>query len=86
MAVTIIGSWSNSAQSENLANFPVLVVLDNSRIDYNNTQNNGEDIRFYDADNVTLLSHEIEEWNESGQSYVWVNIPQIDGSSARWSN
>lgn len=74
-------TFNNSAQSENLINFPVLITLDNSRIDYSNTQNNGEDLRFYDADDASPLSYEIEEWNESGLSYVWVNIPQINGSS-----
>ncbi len=31
--------------------------------------------------NGTLLAHEIESWNESGTSYVWVSVPQIDASS-----
>ncbi len=83
------GSWTkrtsltfnNSGQTENLVNFPVLVKLDSSRIDYAKTQNAGQDLRFVDADGTTVLDHEIEEWNESGTSYVWVEVPQIDGSS-----
>ncbi len=74
-------TFQNSAQSEDLVDFPVLVKLDNTRIDYGSTQNNGEDIRFYDADGTTSLSYEIEEWNESGFSYVWVKVPLISGSS-----
>ena len=27
------------------------------------------------------MSAEIEEWDEAGSSFVWVNVPQIDGSS-----
>ena len=58
----------------------MLVELDNTRINYALTQNAGQDLRFVDADG-TLLAHEIETWNESGTSYVWVSVPQIDASS-----
>ncbi|NIQ81051.1 MAG: DUF2341 domain-containing protein, partial [Anaerolineales bacterium] len=83
------GSWSkrrkitfdNLTQTENLTGFPVLIKLDSTRIDYAQTQDQGQDIRFVDSDDTTLLSHEIEEWNESGISSVWVKVPQIDGSS-----
>ena len=67
-------------RSENLVDFPVLVQLDSSRIDYSLTQNDGADLRFVDRDG-TLLPHEIETWNAAGTSYVWVKVPQIDGSS-----
>ncbi len=76
-------TFNNGASGEDLVNFPVLVVLSSSRINYSLTQANGEDIRFIDADGTTVLAHEIEEWNPSGKSYVWVNVPLIDsGSSA----
>ena len=73
-------TFNNLAQTENLADFPVLVVLNSGNIDYSKTQDNGADLRFIDADG-TMLAHEIETWNESGDSYVWVKIPQVDGSS-----
>ena len=73
-------SFDNTAQTENLADVPVLVTLDATRIDYGQTQNNGEDLRFVDGDG-TVLAHEIEEWNEGGTSYVWVKVQQVDGSS-----
>ena len=87
-AKTIDGNWTrrikltfnNSAQTENLIDFPVLVTLDSSRINYTQTQDAGQDIRFVDPDGL-LLAHEIEEWNEAGTSYVWVKVPQIDGGS-----
>lgn len=82
------GSWSsrkkitfnNAASSENLTDFPVLVSLSASNIDYSKTQNSGQDIRFTDSDG-TKLYYEIESWNESGTSYVWVKVPQIDAGS-----
>jgi hypothetical protein len=54
--------------------------VNNTRIDYGATQNSGQDIRFVDPDD-TVLSHEIENWNESGESIVWVRVPQIDSLS-----
>jgi len=73
-------TFDNSAQAEDFVDFPVLVLLDSSRIDYSKTQNSGQDIRFVDQDD-TVLSHEIELWDEGGESWVWVKVTQIDGSS-----
>ncbi|MEZ6091327.1 MAG: DUF2341 domain-containing protein [Pirellulaceae bacterium] len=55
-------------------------AADAVQIDYNATQNQGEDLRFYDSDG-SLLAHEIESWDESGYSTVWVRVPQIDAHS-----
>jgi hypothetical protein len=74
-------TFDNSGQTEDLIDFPVLIRLNSSRISYGATQNSGEDIRFIDADGSTILKHEIELWNESGESIVWVKVPQIDGLS-----
>ncbi len=66
--------------SETLTNFPVLVKLSSSNIDYSKTQDSGQDIRFVDPDG-TALSYQIEKWDESGTSYVWVKVPSIDINS-----
>jgi biopolymer transport protein ExbB len=73
-------TFNNSGQPTNLNDFPVLVRLDNTRVEYFRTQNLGQDIRFVDADDTTLLSHEL--WNEAGSSYVWVRVPQVTGGSS----
>ena len=73
-------TFNNVSSTENLTNFPVLVSLNSSRISYSDTQDSGQDIRFTDPNGV-ILKHEIEEWNESGTSTVWVKIPQIDALS-----
>jgi len=75
-------SFDNSGQPSSLSSFPVLVKLDATRVDYARTQNLGEDIRFVDADDRTLLDHEIERWDEAGTSYVWVRVPQVNGASS----
>jgi uncharacterized repeat protein (TIGR01451 family) len=66
--------------SEELVDFPVLVVLTSDRINYADTQDEGQDIRFVDGDG-TILPHEIETWDESGSSYVWVKVPSISATS-----
>ncbi len=74
--------FDNADSAETLTNFPVLVKLNSSRIDYSKVQNNGEDLRFVDpSDPTTVLPHEIESWNESGDSFVWVNVPSISAGS-----
>ncbi len=73
-------TFKNSGQTESLVNFPVPVLLDNTRIDYSATASGGADIRFLDSDRV-LLNHEIEKWDPGVESVVWVNVPVVDGAS-----
>lgn len=73
--------FDNSAASEHLPNFPALITLSNSNFNYSKTHNNGADIRFVDGDG-TELSYEIEKWNSSGTSSVWVRVPQIDNTNS----
>jgi len=74
-------TFDNTGRGD-LDDFPVLICLtDPGEVDYSNTQNSGQDLRFVDADNSTVLNHEIEQWNESGTSYVWVKVPRIDSGS-----
>jgi VCBS repeat-containing protein len=76
-------SFNNASRAENLVDFQALVAIDTTAFGaafYSQTQANGQDLRFVDA-NGTLLSHEIESWNPGGTSYVWVKVPQIDASS-----
>ena len=74
-------TFDNSAATEDLTDFPVLIKVGSSRINYNKTQNLGQDIRFTDADGVTLLNYEIEKWDEAGDSFVWVKVPNIPAGS-----
>ncbi len=76
-------TFNNSAQAENLTNFPVLVKLTSSNFDFNNAQSSGADIRFVDSDDITQLSYEIEKWDATNrQAWIWVKVPQIDSSSS----
>ena len=69
--------------TETLSNFPILVRLSASRHRNFNPADcgeNGADIRFALEDG-TVLAHEIDTWNASGESLVWVNVPSLTAST-----
>ncbi len=75
-------SFNATGISENLTNFAVRVELDSTNFDFSAAKDNGEDIRFIDADDATPLSFEFETWDKVGENAVfWVKIPKIDASS-----
>ena len=66
--------------SSALADFPVLVSLDPAAIAgfrYAGFAPQGADLRFTDAGNTVVLSHEIEVWDTNGVSRVWVRVPSL---------
>ncbi len=69
----------HNAQRTPLAEFPVLVVLEPTRVDYSQFAPGGADVRFYDPDG-TALAYEIEDWSPGARSFVWVRVPLIDAS------
>ena len=74
-------TFDNSGQSTDLVDLPVLVRLDGTLVNYADTRDAGQDVRFVDADGVTLLPHEIERWDEAGTSILWVRVPRVDAGS-----
>jgi len=66
-----------NSTTEDFYNFPVPIVLHGTRIEYEQTVEGGRDLRFV-ADDDGLLSHEVEHWDESGSSLVWVRIPHLE--------
>lgn len=80
------GSWNYRRKitfntmtiGEDQKDFPIRVSLSSSNVDYANTQNSGQDLRFVDCDDLTLLDSEIETWNEAGTSEAWVKVPKLD--------
>ena len=66
----------------NLDNVPVLVKLTSGNFDFSHAVAQGQDIRFVDTDDSTILAHEIEYWNQAQQeAEIWVKVPRIDGHS-----
>ena len=80
--------------TETLTNFPVLVVLSNNcfpGFNYRQFRSGSNDLSFTsDATGLTNLNYEIESWNPSGVSYVWVQMPALSNASsliyAYWGN
>jgi len=64
-----------------LTNFPVLITHSNVAAGlWAHAQDNGDDILFTQADAVTKLSHEIEEYDtNTDHMAIWVRIPQLSG-------
>lgn len=52
----------------------LLVRLDASRIEYDDVQPGGADLRFFDPDEAIAFPIQIERWDPDGSSYVWVRV------------
>lgn len=83
-------SPASGSVNSTIRDFPLLVRLSASRQSGFNPSKcgtNGSDLRFALSDG-TLLTHEIDTWNPSGESLVWVKVPQLSASTvitAYWS-
>jgi hypothetical protein len=60
-----------------LVDMPVLVKLTPTRIDQDAVAADASDLRFVDVNGTLLLPHEIEHWDPTGDSYIWVRIPTV---------
>jgi predicted phosphodiesterase len=78
-----------------LKNFPVLVMLSNgvggSKFTYAGFLSPvGHDLRFWSSDGKTELNYEIEDWNQGGVSYIWVQLASLGSNNdyiwATWGN
>jgi hypothetical protein len=58
-----------------------MVALDSTRVDYSAFASGAADLRFFDPDG-TQLEYEIERWDPSARSIIWVRVPQIDAASS----
>ena len=78
---------SGYSGSTTLANFPVLVRLSVDSPDgfnYADCAADGADLRFAD-ENGDLIPHEIDTWNASGVSLVWVQVPTLSGTATTFT-
>jgi len=86
-------SFPGYERSETLSNLPVLVILNESLADFSYGEfasSTGGDLWFRNSNETSLLNYEIEEWDTDGDSYVWVQVPEISGTNtyiwAYWGN
>ncbi len=73
--------FDNSASGKDLVEFPVLVTLDATRIRYDDVLDPATQLRFFDPETSTDLAFEIERWDPTGRSEIWVEVPKIDARS-----
>ena len=74
---------SGYAGAEDLVDFPVLVRISPERISgfsYADCERDGSDISFALGDG-SLLAHEVDTWNEYGESLVWVRLPTLSSGT-----
>jgi subtilisin family serine protease len=65
--------------TETLTNFPVPVKLNDGVIGFDYADflsTSGNDLRFWTSD-LQPLVYEIEQWDTTGDSYVWVRVPEL---------
>jgi len=86
-------TFSGYTGTETLTNFPALVVLNEGTPDFyydHFASPQGLDLRFSDATGVKELNYETEHWDTSGDSFVWVQVPELVSSNtfiwAYWAN
>lgn len=90
-AITFNTTAAGANVATNQTDFPVAVHINSSswpntieRSNFFGAYNlGGKRIRFYDADETTNLSYEVEYYDSVAQEAVyWVKVPQVDGGSA----
>lgn len=65
---------------EELNDFPVLVYLNSSYVDWSLIQDDLDDLRFVDSSD-DLLFYEIDSYSVNNWSYIWVSLPVVSAVS-----
>ena len=68
----------NATNETPLVNFPMLIKIKDgmpSGFEYKYANPDGSDIRFIDSEG-NLLAHEFDTWDTTGESIIWVKVPQ----------
>jgi hypothetical protein len=79
--ITIDTTAAGANVAEDVASYPLAVLLDKSRFDFSQARADGADIRFFDAAGKAL-PHAIELWDrESGTAAIWVLVDAIKGNN-----
>lgn len=68
----------NATNETPLVNFPMLIKIKDGTpegFEYKYAKADGSDIRFIDSEG-NLLAHEFDTWDTTGESIIWVKVPQ----------
>ena len=71
-----------------LTNFPALVTLNTgiTGFSYDGFDSAiGADLKFTEADGTTVVAHEIEQWDASGDSLAYVRLPELQVGTYIWA-
>jgi hypothetical protein len=83
--LTLDTTASGANVTEDVEKYPLAVLLDRSRFDFNQAQASGADIRFFDTAGKAL-PHAIERWDrEAGAAAIWVLVDVVKGNSREQS-
>ena len=76
--VDITTAWDGG----DVTDFPVLVKITATTPAgfYTDVKNAGADLKFTDASGAGDYPYEIDTWNASGDSYIWVKLPKLSAS------
>ncbi|MDA3958623.1 DUF2341 domain-containing protein [Oceanispirochaeta sp.] len=78
---------NHASSTETLSDFPIMVVLNSSRINYGQLKTDGSDLAFFSSDLLSEYAYEIDDtWNSGGETILWVKIPSLPagGSTGIW--
>ena len=78
-AKSVTFSCSGYSGTTTLTNFQALVKLSDGAYGFRYSDcaaNDGSDLWFTDS-NDNLIPHEVDSWNTSGDSFVWVRVPKV---------
>jgi hypothetical protein len=73
---------NNASGGSGLTEFPLSLTLVNSVTNYDNFKSDGSDIRIVYGDQTTLLDYEIENWDPTGDSQIWVRLPDLSTNNS----
>ena len=74
-------SLSTNVAIEPIADIPVLLRLDTDVFDYAAALPDGADLRIFAEDQRTQLPYEVEFWNPTGVTFVWVRLPDVEAGA-----
>jgi hypothetical protein len=79
-------TFAGYGRDETLNDVPLLVVFGPhiSKFSYGQfASGTGGDLRFYDADGTRELPYEVDRWDATSNSFVWVQAPALSGATTR---
>ena len=74
----------NSANSNNLTEYQVLLEINNDEQFFNDFNNDQVKIEVYDEDKSTLIPFYIEEWDTTNKNAkIWIKVPSIPANTVK---